>query len=226
MHPERKHLGAGLLIGIIVTLLALLLIALTVAYTGAYNVAASRDHTAGVHWLLDTTMRSSVRSRAPEVADTQWLARADVAAGAGEYKAMCEHCHGGPGADPAEWSRGMLPRPPLLVEEADEWEPGEVFWIVKHGLKYTGMPSFGETHDDATLWNIAAFVERLPAMTPEQYRAFGPAHAHGPQKASDPHGGAAPAGAPHAHGAASEQAPADPHDAPHEHGPDSAEDHH
>lgn len=210
MEPKRKHLGAGVLIGVVTTLLALLLIAITVAYTGAYNVAASRDHTAGVRWLLDTTMHSSVRSRAPEL-EAARLARADVAAGAGEYKAMCEHCHGGPGVEPAEWSRGMLPRPPHLVEAAREWAPGEVFWIVEHGIKYTGMPSFGETHDDATLVNIAAFVDRLPAMTPEQYRAYGPAHAHGAHSgaASQPAGqdagvdasAATPAtGGAHAHG--------------------------
>lgn len=49
----------------------------------------------------------------------------------------------------------------------------EVFWLVKHGAKMTGMPAFGPTHDDQTLWNIVALVKELPAMTPERHAALG-----------------------------------------------------
>lgn len=84
---------------------------------------------------------------------------------------MCEHCRGGPGATRAEWASGMRPRPPNPAEAAQHWELSEVFWIAKHGVKMTGMYAFGPTHDDRTLWGVAAFVKQLPAMTPEQYRA-------------------------------------------------------
>jgi mono/diheme cytochrome c family protein len=72
-----------------------------------------------------------------------------------------------------EWASGMRPRPPELVEVAGEWEAREVFWIAKHGIKLSGMPAFGPTHEDATIWNIAAFVKALPAMTPEEYARYG-----------------------------------------------------
>lgn len=189
MHDRNRHRLTGLGLGVVVTLLALFVIALAIAYSGVYNIAASRDHTAGVRWFLDRTMHSSVRSHADSAAATT-LAAADIAAGAGEYKSMCEHCHGGPGVEPAAWSRGMTPRPPHLVEAAREWSAGEVKWIVEHGIKFTGMPAFGADHDDATLWNIAAFVKRLPGMTPEQYRAFGPAHAHGTASGGSEHAAA------------------------------------
>lgn len=185
MEAHRKHLLTGAALGVLGTLFALFIAALLVAYGGAYNVAAGRDHTAGVRWFLDRTMHSSVRSHAEPASDAV-LAAADVTAGAGEYKSMCQHCHGGPGVEPAAWSRGMNPRPPHLVDAAREWPAGEVKWIVEHGIKYTGMPAFGADHDDATLWNIAAFVKRLPGMTPAQYRAYGPAQAHGGGQANAP----------------------------------------
>jgi mono/diheme cytochrome c family protein len=168
METSSKHLVRGGLAGALAIFVLILLAGVVVAYTGAYNMAASSGHTAGMRWFLDTTMHSSVRRRA----DEQRLASADAAAGAAEYKTMCEHCHGGPGVEPAAWSRGMLPQPPHLAEAAREWEPAEVVWIVRHGLKYTGMPAFGEDHDDETLWNIAAFVKDLPAMTPAEYRSY------------------------------------------------------
>lgn len=181
---SNRPLLAGIGLGVAGTLLVMFLAALVVAYGGAYNVAASAGHTAGMRWLLDTTMHRSVRGRADAADARERIAAADIESGAREYKAMCEHCHGGPGVEPAGWSRGMLPRPPHLVEAAREWQPGEVAWIVRHGIKYTGMPAFGDTHEDRILWDIAAFVDRLPAMTPAEYAAQGGA---APDGHSDDH---------------------------------------
>jgi mono/diheme cytochrome c family protein len=180
MEAKPRHLLVGAAVGVLATLLLMVLVAAVVAYSGGYNVAASSGHSAGVRWLFQTTMQASVRSRAGSDGGSP-LAGGNVAAGAHEFKAMCEHCHGGAGVGPAEWSRGMLPRPPKLTEAAADWKQQELFWIIQHGIKDTGMPSFGETHDEATLGNIAAFVHRLPGMTPEQYQAYGPAEetAHG-----------------------------------------------
>ncbi|WP_149193124.1 c-type cytochrome [Luteimonas suaedae] len=221
MEGKRKPLWTGVAAGVVGTLLALFLGALLVAYTGAYNIAASTGHTAGMRWLLDHAMHASVRSRAPKDGVAARLGEADLAAGAGEYKAMCEHCHGGPDTEPAGWSRGMRPRAPHLTDAASQWEPAEVFWIVRHGIKYTGMPSFGESHDEATLWNIAAFVDRLPAMTPEQYRAYGDAHGHA-GTSSDVREKAGNA----AHGGARKESATDAGREPHAHGDRPADRHH
>jgi mono/diheme cytochrome c family protein len=225
MHVVQKrpgHFFAGILIGAIGMLALLFLGALVVATTGAYDVAARSGHTAPMRWLLDTSMRSSVDRRAPDTPATRAPADDAVACGAGEYKAMCEHCHGAPGVDPAEWSHGMLPRPPDLMHAATEWQDSEIFWIVGHGLKFTGMPAFGETHDDSTLWDIAHFVSRLPAMTPEQYAAFPAGHGHdqgGGHGGDHPHGtgraGAPDGAAGKPSGARSRAEPDDEHDHDH-----------
>jgi hypothetical protein len=52
-------------------------------------------------------------------------------------------------------------------------ELAQVYWIAKHGVKMAGMPAFGPSHDDHTLWSVAAFVKELPAMTPERYAGIG-----------------------------------------------------
>lgn len=173
MEAKTRHVLAGVVVGALATLLLLLLGAVIVAYTGGYDVAASSGHSAGVRWLFHTTMQASVRSRASGKAAGEPPGPADIAAGAHEFKAMCEHCHGGAGVEPDAWSRGMLPRPPRLTEAAADWKPQELLWIVTHGIKDTGMPSFGRSHDAQALRNIAAFVQRLPGMTPAQYRAYG-----------------------------------------------------
>lgn len=161
--------------GAIGMLLLLGLAAILVIATGGYNVAADDRHETLAGWALTTTMRNSVQARADGI-DAPKFTPAMVAAGAPEYKSMCQHCHGGVGVKRDEWSHGMRPKPPPLAAAADRWRPREIFWIAKHGIKMTGMPAFGGSHDDRTLWNIAAFVNALPGMSASDYASYSAEH--------------------------------------------------
>lgn len=175
---DRKRLlmGIGIGAGSVAALLAFA--GLVTVYTGSYNVSATENHTAFGRWALDTTMHQSVERRAARITSPE-LTPAMLRAGAASYKTMCQHCHAGPGVSRATWAQGMLPRPPHLTEAATEWDANEIFWIVKNGVKMSGMPAFGESHDEPALWNIVAFVKALPAMPPEQYSALGQTGHHG-----------------------------------------------
>lgn len=158
------------------TLLVIAAVALIAIYSGAFNVSAAAGHSGIGRWALQAMMRNSVQTRA----DTEQpaITPAMIKAGASEYKAMCQQCLGGPGADRASWSKGIVPQPPDLARAATKWSPAEVHWIVDNGIKMTAMPGFGSTHDQQTIWNIAAFVQQLPSMSPEEYEAF-PTEGHG-----------------------------------------------
>ncbi len=166
------RLLSAALVGAVTFLVGGILIAIAVAYTGAYNVAATEQHTSSVRWLFDTTFENSIKARAASIKAPS-ITPEMVSAGADAYKSMCQHCHAGPGTEPEKWALGMRPRPPHLTEAAKHWKPNEIFWLVKHGAKMTGMPAFGLTHDDRQIWNIASFVSRLPAMSPERYAQLG-----------------------------------------------------
>ena len=176
----------GVIYGAVGVLLALILIGLLVILTGGYNVAATERHTTVGAWALDMNFRNSVQGHGSEITPPE-LTPAMVVAGAGEYKAMCAHCHGGVGEGRAEWAEGMRPKPPALAGAADEWSASEVFWLVKHGAKMTGMPAFGPTHDDATIWNIAAFVKAMPKMSEQEYASHAVGHVNSPDAAPHQH---------------------------------------
>lgn len=154
-----------------------LLIVLAVAvvawvYSGTFNVAASEPHAPWARWLIETTMRQSVRAHAggvtvPSLADPQ-----RVETGARLFQDHCVACHGGPVAEPLPFARAMNPEPPLLTEAVAEWTSAELFWIIKHGLKMTGMPAWGRTHADGDIWSLVAFLNQLPTMPAERYRAI------------------------------------------------------
>ena len=150
---------------------ALLAIVGVVLVSGAYDVAASRPHTRPVAWLLDTTMHNSVERRSADREPPPFTA-AQVRAGFALYADSCEHCHGAPGRQPQEWGRGMLPRPPALSTATPHWDAQELHWILKHGVKMSGMPAFGATYSDAQLWELVAFIRAMPQLPRGEYTAL------------------------------------------------------
>jgi len=158
----------GRLIAVVVLLV---LAGLGFIFSGFYNVAADEEHTNPVQWVLRTTQSRSVERRAEEVHPPDWLAHPDpevLRKGFVHYHEMCVTCHGAPGISMSEAAMGLNPSPPDLTRHADE--ANETFWIVKHGIKMTGMPSFGMTHDDDEIWAIVAFLQTMPKLTKEQYQ--------------------------------------------------------
>ena len=172
-----------LLIGLVAALVVVLLGGLMVVLSGTFNVAATDPDSAMTEWVLHTTMRRSVAMRSSGIVPPKTFADEQARDGFEEFNAMCASCHGAPGRMRSAVGKGLRPRAPDLALAARDWDSGNLFWIVKNGIKMTGMPAFGPTHDDQTIWNIVAFVNRLPEMTPEQYRLLeeqtaGSAHAH------------------------------------------------
>lgn len=141
-------------------------------YAGLYNVAADIPHTGPVYWLVETVRERSIALRAADVAVPGDLADPKrVESGAGQYAEMCSFCHLAPGMKRTEISRGLYPRAPELRRGTD-LTPAEEFWVVKHGIKMTGMPAWGVTHDDEILWDVVAFLRKLPELTADQYQSL------------------------------------------------------
>jgi mono/diheme cytochrome c family protein len=141
-------------------------------YLGAYNVAADIPHTQPVYWLLETARERSIEVRARRITVPGDLANQKrIESGAGQYAEMCASCHLAPGMKRTEIARGLYPRAPELRRGTD-LTPAEEFWVVKHGLKMTGMPAWGVTHSDELLWDVVAFLQKLPELSAEQYQAL------------------------------------------------------
>lgn len=143
-----------------------------VTWSGVYSVAASEGHWAVTRSFLEFAMRSSVRTHSLGIAAPRLDDSDLIRLGAGHFDIGCAPCHGAPGAPASPIVRQMLPAPPALSEAARHWSPRELFWIVKNGLKYTGMPAWVAPHRDDEVWAIVAFLLRLPEMDAAAYGAL------------------------------------------------------
>lgn len=168
-------------------------------WSGVYNMAADDEHWPPVYRTLELLRERSVAVRASQVAVPDLADAELVRKGAGNYEAMCAGCHLRPGESSSELSRGLYPRPPRLSETRPASSPARDFWIIKHGIKASGMPAWGKSMADAHLWGLTAFVQRLPTLDAAAYQQLvassdGHSHGggedhHGPQALAVPEGG-------------------------------------
>ena len=163
----------GMLITGALGVVALLgLLALSVLYTGIYNVAATEQHIAPTFHALDIGLRRSVLHHARDIAVPS-LAGGDVLErGFACFVAHCEQCHGGPGVPRAAFAQGLLPVPSSLSQASADWEPAQLYWITRNGIKMTGMPAWEYRLDDSALWALVAFLQELPRLTTQHYREW------------------------------------------------------
>ena len=157
---------------VIVVLAAVIAIGLgAFVYSGIYNIGADDHHTRPVFAVMQALRNRSIHERSehikvPNLNDPQLILK-----GAGQYAAMCTGCHLRPGMENSELRKGMYPQPPNLSKV--HVDPQDAFWVIKHGIKMSAMPAWGMAgHDDPTIWSMVSFIEKLPGMTPAQYKAI------------------------------------------------------
>jgi cytochrome c553 len=142
------------------------------AWSGAYNVAASQGHWAVVEWALRFGMRNSVALRAPTGSPPGLDDPSLVRLGAAHFETGCAFCHGSPESKINPVTEQMLPSPPNLSTEMRPWTDGELFWIVRHGIKYTGMPGWVAIERADEIWAVVAFLKVLPTLDRARYQAL------------------------------------------------------
>lgn len=204
-------------------------------WSGMYDIGADAVHTRPVYTVLEMLRDRSIEVRATQLQPPDLSDPTRIQQGAGNYNAMCTGCHLTPGMPDTELSLGLYPSPPNLTKT--KVDGAEAFWVIKHGIKASGMPAWGKSMDDEYIWNMAAFLQVLPGLTVEQYEALVAAsggHSHGGGE-SMPHEEGMPAmegmdhdaaphhddagSAPHDHGAPAPETHDDAGSEPHAHDP-------
>jgi cytochrome c553 len=172
-HLDLRQLSTWQRLGLasVVVLGALLLSGVIFILSGVYNIGASRDH-----WSVTNLLLTIVRDRSISVAagsiKAPPLNDPDLyRLGAQHVALQCTACHSTPGEPLNPVYSNMLPSPPDLTGTIHDYSASEAFWIVNHGLKYTGMPAWPASDRPDEVWSVVAFLDRLGRLGPEIYAA-------------------------------------------------------
>jgi mono/diheme cytochrome c family protein len=161
---------------VIVTLVLLAAAAALFVVSGFYNIGADDHHTSMTLAMIEELRDRSIAARARSI-DVQLISDPErIAAGAQHYAALCAGCHLAPGTTKSTVRAGLYPHPPNLAQ-AEVQDPRRAFWVIKHGIKMSAMPAWGKFLDDAAIWEVVSFVEKMPGMTPETYQETSKQHA-------------------------------------------------
>ena len=188
--------------GVFFTLLVGVAILGFIFATGRFNVAATAPPDLAdkvAPWVLE----KALDRRAKDVTDPIAKDPGAVARGMSHYRENCLPCHGAPGVEPEEFHEGMNPSPPDIDAPALQHDSdAEIFWVVKNGIRMTGMPAFAVNHKDEEIRDIVAFVRHAPQLTDAERQALKSGegveeHHHGGEAGEEHHHDAAsPAGSP------------------------------
>lgn len=165
----------GILIGIILTLVVLAGGAWAVISTG--TVPANADAKPGrlEHAIARTSLRATLRAESPRGPNPVALTNANLMAGMKLYDANCTLCHGTAAGEKSATpiAKGEYPAPPQLASDGVEDDPqGWTFWKIKHGIRWTGMPSWKNAFTDRQIWTLALFLKHMDKLPSAVHSAW------------------------------------------------------
>lgn len=138
---------------------------------GRFDVSVSAELPEPIHDLIHQTRVNAVRRQArdlqaPPVNLNEDAVLFEAVVG---FESMCADCHHPPGGQPSALASGLNPPPANLSESARKRSIEELFWVTKYGIRMSGMPGWGKTHDDAELWALATLITRFPQLSADAY---------------------------------------------------------
>lgn len=145
-------------------------------YSGRYPMGADIPHSRLTYWILETLRERSIARASADIEVPDDLASPQrLLAGGADYNDMCAGCHLKPGKESSDFTLGLYPSPPNLsqlhpAEGNSDAQVRRRFWIIKHGIKASGMPAWAPGHDDERIWDMVAFLNRLPDLSSWQYQ--------------------------------------------------------
>jgi cytochrome c553 len=148
------------------------IVAAVVVVSGVVPINASSGHWPVTAAFLDFAKTRSVATHAWGIEAPPLEDEAIVLRGAGHYETACLPCHGAPGRRLPPVMAAMTPPPPELTGRLTRWAPEELFSIVKHGIKFTGMPAWPTQQRDDEVWAMVAFLRRMPQLDAIGYQGL------------------------------------------------------
>ena len=139
-------------------------------YSGSFDVTATNPHWEITHRALLAVREQAIKSQARDVKVPELDDPARVHAGFQNFHSMCVACHNAPGAAQTEISKGLYPEAPNLAQSVKSRTPAELYMIIKHGIKMSGMPAWESSHSGDEIWSLVAFLRTLPNMSDDEYQ--------------------------------------------------------
>ena len=157
---KKVLLGAALILAI------LLLAALAITRLGLMPVSADGPHSNLEARIMPAVLHASIVHHASGETNRVPLNEDNLKAGIDTYKTMCARCHSTPGGNPSVYGQSFYPPAPQLPSGMYPYTDAQLFWVIKHGIRNTGMPAWGGMLSDDEIWQLVSLLKNSQDLPP------------------------------------------------------------
>lgn len=167
-------MAKGIVVGVVGLILAAALIMFLALKSGVIPANADARPSAIERILARMSLQATIARQTDVTAvDPLLVSDANLTAGVKLYGANCAVCHGAADAKMSAIARGLYQRPPQLARRGVEDDPeAKINWIITHGIRLTGMPSFGATLSKDQIWQLTMVLKHMDALPPHVATTF------------------------------------------------------
>ena len=176
-------------LGVVITLAVIILAGLGFAMLGFFPTAANVPPPHVEAHLAMSAVDASMDRHAPRVTNPLTPTDQNLEEGMKLYTMNCALCHGGLDRKPSTLVNSFYPPPPNLVSDPPEDPEWHIFYTMRTGIRYTGMPAWDKTLTEQDMWKITMFLshmDKLPPAVQEYWKtSFGVSPAGSDEKKDD-----------------------------------------
>ena len=164
----------GFLFGIILTLFVLAAGGYFLLKSGRVSFNADQEPSATEQHLAMAAVDASTERNAPEQKNPVPTDEADLVAGAHLYLNHCAGCHGLPSNPESQFGRSFNPPVPAFFKDPPDMPENQNFYIIQHGIRWTGMPAWSKTLNDGQIWQLVTFLSNVQKLPPAVLKELAP----------------------------------------------------
>lgn len=164
----------GFILGVIATIVVAGVAAFLVGITGHITMRADIVPTAFESSMAMQMMDANVELNAPKTPNPAQPTDENLVAGATIYLKRCSECHGDPSQPESNLAKTLYPPPPQFITDAPDMEENENYYIILHGVRWTGMPGWKNELSDQQIWQVVTFLSHMDKLPPAAKSVFGP----------------------------------------------------
>jgi mono/diheme cytochrome c family protein len=162
----------GFLAGVILTVLIIIVGGWVVAKKGYVNFEADQAPSSLERHFAMAAVDASTERRAPERKNPAPASEDNIVAGAQLFLNHCAGCHGVPTNADSQFGRSFYPPVPAFFTDAPDMPDNQNFYIIQHGIRWTGMPAWGKSLTEPQIWQVVTFLSNIEKLPPAASKVF------------------------------------------------------
>ena len=163
----------GFILGVIATIVVAVLITYLAGITGHITMRADILPSSFESSMAMHMMDANVERNAPKISNPVQPTDQNLIAGASIYLKRCAECHGEPTQPESRLAKTLYPPPPQFITDAPDMEENENYYIILHGVRWTGMPGWKNVMADQEIWQVVTFLSRMNNLPLAAKSVFG-----------------------------------------------------